>query len=119
MSKKIRWTVLVVLVMVVAWGLPQAAEACTTYRCQLIEHPTNPFCIACVDTGQPTGANCASSGPCGCYFIQCAMAVQAEVPSPLDGILTEEPTACSSEEDAQVTVPDPTPAIVEPTQAAA
>jgi hypothetical protein len=96
MSKMSRYTVLLALVMVAALALPQVASACTTYRCEMVFHPTKPFCLQCVDTGAPTGANCANSGPCGCYFVQCPAFQNAETEaSPLDSVLTREPNACA------------------------
>lgn len=51
--------------------LPAPAEACSSYACQLVDHPTIQFCLQCVDTGSPTGASCYNTGVCGCRFQQC------------------------------------------------
>jgi|GEM_PF-3080582 len=119
MSKLSRWIPLLALGMILAVALAPVAGACTTYRCALIQHPTNPFCFACVDTGAPTGTNCGSNGPCSCYFVQCAAFQQSTVESPLDGVLVAEPNACSAEGEASAPAAEPVPQPAEPTQAAA
>jgi hypothetical protein len=67
-----RWTVLSALTVGCFLLLPITAEACTTYECRNVPEPGKPFCMRCVDTGQPTNGNCEDSGPCGCLDVQCA-----------------------------------------------
>ncbi|MDY7093964.1 MAG: hypothetical protein SX243_13435 [Acidobacteriota bacterium] len=57
--------------------VPTPAEACSTYACQLVDHPTIPFCLQCVDTGSPTGASCFNTSVCGCRFQQCLSSGEA------------------------------------------
>lgn len=61
---------LVGLVSLVAL-LPQAALAGCSGKCEHV--PGQPiFCRECVDAGHETGVLCQQSGPCGCFFVQCA-----------------------------------------------
>lgn len=53
-----------------AIALPDVAAACTG-KCQVVSPPA---CRRCVDAGFETGVLCQDSGPCGCFYIQCAAA---------------------------------------------
>lgn len=51
--------------------LAQPVLACTGL-CQVTPQPGKPFCRTCVDAGYDTGVMCQQSGPCGCFYVQCA-----------------------------------------------
>ncbi|MDY7093963.1 MAG: hypothetical protein SX243_13430 [Acidobacteriota bacterium] len=85
-----RWTLLSTLAVGCFLLLPITAEACTDYECQNVPQAGNPFCMRCVDTGQPTNANCQNMGSCGCLDVQCAASDQ-EASATSDYWLNEAP----------------------------
>lgn len=74
----------VVLVCAVAAGafllLPKAVDASCYGLCERVQGG-QLFCRECVSADQPTGVLCQQSGPCHCFYIQCAYALQSSVDS--------------------------------------
>ena len=57
--------------------LPDTAQAGCRGRCQVA--PGGGFCLNCVTADHETGVLCQQSGPCTCYFILCAFALESSV----------------------------------------
>lgn len=66
--------VLCLAVFAALFGLAGSASA----DCYGICVKVGPLCRQCQDSPTPTGALCASNGPCSCYYIQCAAAQSAQ-----------------------------------------
>jgi len=92
---KISRLVLVALLVVGGLALvaPQEVSAGCTKLCQRVSHPTNPFCRQCVETGVFQGAHCEQVSACFCLYEDTCAQFASTTPSPLDGVLTEEPNA--------------------------
>lgn len=65
------------LAMAAVLALPDTAQAGCRGRCEVA--PGGGFCLKCVTADHETGVLCQQSGPCTCYFILCASALESSV----------------------------------------
>ncbi len=97
MLKISRWMLVALLVVGgLAFLAPQEASAGCTKICQSAPTPSNPYCRQCVETGVYQGAHCNQVSACFCNYQDICAQFASTSPSPLDGVLTEEPNASSA-----------------------